>query len=92
MKTVGEEAFQLGLLMGTESYPKEEEQTTVFSFHHFLVQQFTAAKYVVTLDKVSFYDFVKDSLLFVKFELRHHEITEFFKGKNLVQERTSARL
>ena len=66
MKTVGEEAFQLGLLMGTESDPKEEGQTTVFSFHHFLLQQFTAAKYVVTLDKVSFYDFVKDSLSFSK--------------------------
>ena len=51
---MGEEAFVLGLLMGTESDPREEEQCTMFSFHHFLLQQFAAAKYVVTLDKVQF--------------------------------------
>ena len=51
---MGEEAFELGLLMGTESDPREEEQCTMFSFHHFLLQQFAAAKYVVTLDKVQF--------------------------------------
>ena len=50
---VGPKAFELGLLMGTESDPLEEKQTQVYCFHHLLIQQFMAAKYVASLDKVT---------------------------------------
>ena len=52
MEAVGEEAFELGLLMGTESDPMEEEQLQVYCFHHLLLTQFVASKYVATLDAV----------------------------------------
>ena len=39
--------------MGTESDPRTEEQAQVYTFHHLLLLEFTAAKYVATLDKVS---------------------------------------
>ena len=55
---MGKEAFELGLLVGTESDPTEEEQTTVFSFHHLLLQQFAAAKYLTGLDKVQISPFL----------------------------------
>ena len=51
MEEVGEEAFELGLLMGTESDPTEE-QMQVYCFHHLLLAQFVASKYVATLDPV----------------------------------------
>ena len=39
--------------MGTESDPRAEEQAQVYTFHQLLLLEFTAAKYVATLDKVS---------------------------------------
>ena len=52
MEEVGKEAFELGLLMGTESDPMEEEQMQVYCFHHLLLAQVVASKYVATLDPV----------------------------------------
>ena len=52
LKAVGPEAFELGLLMGTESDPLEEEQTQVYCFHYLLLLEYTAANYVATLSKV----------------------------------------
>ena len=49
---MGNEAFELGLLMGTDSDPTQEEETQIYSFHHLLLQEFVAAKYVATLDEV----------------------------------------
>ena len=40
--------------MGTESDPVREQEWHAYSFFHLLLQEFTAAKYVATLDKVSF--------------------------------------
>ena len=54
-QAVGPEAFELGLLMGTECDPLEEEQGKVYSFHHLMLLEFVAAKYVITLDDVSDY-------------------------------------
>ena len=39
--------------MGTESDPSEEEQHQIYSFHHFMILEFVAAKYVITLNDVS---------------------------------------
>ena len=47
---LGEEVFELGLLMAMES--EEGEQTQVFGFSHQLFQEFTAGKFVATADKV----------------------------------------
>ena len=52
IQAVGQEAFELGLLMGTESDPLEEEQTQVYCFHHLLLLEYTAARFVSTLPKV----------------------------------------
>ena len=54
IQNVGKEAFELGLLMGTESDPLEEEQTQVCCFQHIVFQEFTAGKFMTTLDKVSY--------------------------------------
>ena len=40
--------------MEIESDPLEEEQTQVYGFQHILFQQFTAGKYVATLDMASY--------------------------------------
>ena len=50
LQFVGEEAFSLGLLMGTEG---EEDQ--LFCFHHLLLQEFVAGKFVATLNEVTFH-------------------------------------
>ncbi len=39
--------------MGTEDDPKEEQQE-VLSFHHLLIMEFVAAKYISTLSEVSY--------------------------------------
>ena len=51
---VGPDAFELGLLMGTESETTEEESTQVYCFHHLLLLQYTAAKYVAALSLVRY--------------------------------------
>ena len=48
LEAVGPEAFELGLLMGTESDPTEEEETQVYCFHHLLLLEYCAAKYAAT--------------------------------------------
>ncbi len=53
LKKVGPDALKLGLLMGTEDDPREEEQQEVLSFHHLLIMEYTAGKYVSTLRIVS---------------------------------------
>ena len=53
LEAVGPEAFELGLLMGTESDPTEEDQIQVYYFHHLMILEFVAAKYVATLSKVN---------------------------------------
>ena len=40
--------------MGTESDPLEEEKTQVYCFQHIVFQEFTAGKFVATLDMVSY--------------------------------------
>ena len=52
LEEVGPEAFELGLLMGTESDPTEEEDTQVYCFYHLLLLEYTAAKYISLLKKV----------------------------------------
>ena len=59
LQSIGQEAFELGLFMGTESDPLEEEQTQVYCFHHLLLLEYTAAKYVFTLNKVLYQKFLK---------------------------------
>ncbi len=49
---VGTDALKLGLLMGTEDDPREEEQQEVLSFHHLLIMEFCAGKYISTLSEV----------------------------------------
>ncbi len=39
--------------MGTEDDPREEEQQEVLSFHHLLIMEFCAGKYISTLQEVS---------------------------------------
>ncbi len=39
--------------MGTEDDPREEEQHEVLSFHHLLIMEFVAGKYISTLSKAS---------------------------------------
>ncbi len=46
LEKVGPDALKLGLLMGTEDDPREEEQQEVFSFHHLLIMEFLAGKYI----------------------------------------------
>ena len=55
MEAVGPEAFELGLLMGTESDPLEEEQTQVFTFHHLMLLEYTASRCVARMPKVRYY-------------------------------------
>ena len=38
--------------MGTESDPLEEELTQVYCFHHLLLLEYTAARFLSTLPKV----------------------------------------
>ena len=45
--------------MRTEPNPLEEEQTQVYCFHHLLLLEYTAAKYVSTLNKVLYEKFLK---------------------------------
>ena len=52
MEAVGPEAFELGLLMGTESDPLEEEQAQVYTFHHLMLLEYTASKCVARMPKV----------------------------------------
>ncbi len=52
LERVGPDALKLGLLMGTEDDPQEEEQQEVLSFHHLLIMEFCAGKYVSTLSEV----------------------------------------
>ena len=52
MVKVGASALKLGLLMGTEDDPSAEEQQEVLSFHHLLLMEFCAGKYISTLTKV----------------------------------------
>ena len=51
---MGEEAFELGLLFGTETddwvSPEEEEQT--FCFQHLILQEFVAGMFVANQDRV----------------------------------------
>ena len=54
MQEVGPEAFDLGLLFGTESDPTEEEQGDMFFFEHMMFLEFVAGKYVASVDKVCF--------------------------------------
>ncbi len=49
----GTDALKLGLLMGTEDDPREEEQQEVLTFHHLLIMEFCAGKYISTLPDVS---------------------------------------
>ncbi len=51
---VGTDALKLGLLMGIEDDPREEEQREVLSFHHLLIMEFCAGKYISTWREVSF--------------------------------------
>ncbi len=53
LEKVGPDALKLGLLMGTEDDSREEEQQEVLSFHHLLIMEFVAAKYISTLTDVS---------------------------------------
>ncbi len=53
LEKVGPDALKLGLLMGTEDDPREEEQQEVLSFHHLLIMEFVAGKYLSTLTEVS---------------------------------------
>ncbi len=48
LEAVGPDAFALGLLMGTEG-----EESLAFSFHHRLLQEFTAGRVVARMDEVS---------------------------------------
>ena len=52
LEAVGLEAFELGLLMGTESDPTEEEETQIYCFQHLLLLENTAAKYISSLKRV----------------------------------------
>ncbi len=52
---VGEHASKLGLLMGTEDDPREEEQQEVLSFHHLLILEYCAGKYISTLTQAGSY-------------------------------------
>ena len=52
LQNVDPEAFELGLLMGTEPEPKEEE-SQVYCFQHRVFQEFIAGKFIATLDVVS---------------------------------------
>ncbi len=53
LEKVGPDALRLGLLMGTEDDPSEEEQQEVLSFHHLTFMEFAAGKYISTLTEVS---------------------------------------
>ncbi len=53
LEKAGPNALNLGLLMGTEDDPREEEQKEVLSFHHLLIMEFLAGKYISTLSEVS---------------------------------------
>ena len=57
MEKVGSDAPKLGLLMGTEDDPREEEQQEVLSFHHLLIMEFVAGKFVSTMTEVSNFNF-----------------------------------
>ncbi len=52
---VGPDALRLGLLMGTEDDPREEEQQEVLSFHHLTFMEFAAGKYISTKSRVSLF-------------------------------------
>ena len=52
LREVGPEAFDLGLLFGTESDPAEEEQEQLFCLDHMLLLEFVSAKYLATAEKV----------------------------------------
>ena len=52
IRVAGEEALELGLLMGTEVPFYREEETDVLCFHHLMVQEFLAALYISELPKV----------------------------------------
>ncbi len=54
IEKVGFDALKLGLLMGTEDDPREEEQQEVLSLHHLLIMEFIAGKYISTLSEVGF--------------------------------------
>ena len=54
LKKVGHEAFELGLLKEREFDTREEDPTQNYSFYHLVLMEFLAAKFIATLDKVSF--------------------------------------
>ena len=54
LKEVGHEAFELGLLKEKEFDTREEDPTQKYSFYDLVLVEFLAAKFVATLDKVSF--------------------------------------
>ena len=52
LRVAGEEALELGLLMGTENMTPQQEETEVFSFPHLMLQEFLASLYLSQLPKV----------------------------------------
>ena len=52
LHVAGEEALELGLLVGTENMTPQEEETEVFSFPHLMLQEFLASLYLSQLSKV----------------------------------------
>ena len=55
---VGKDALELGLLFGNESLATQEEEADVYSFLHLMLQEFAAAKFISTTDRVNFCTFI----------------------------------
>ena len=53
VREAGEEALELGLLIGAEDPNPQEEETEMLCFPHLLFQEFAAANYIAELAKVS---------------------------------------
>ena len=54
LEEVGQEAFELGLLMEKEFDHLREHRTQSYSFYHLLLFRYLVAKFIATLDKVRF--------------------------------------
>ena len=52
VREAGEEALDLGMLIGAEDPNPQEEETEMLCFPHLLFQEFVAANYVSVLTKV----------------------------------------
>ena len=52
LDAAGKEALELGLLFGNESLPTKEEEADWYCFLHLMFQEFAAAKFISTADKV----------------------------------------